>query len=118
MNRISNRNRRMNRHAYEQPASVFLSLFRTCWTDSQITSEFNKPLRPHLALCENQAGMAQTGKALDCYLVPIGIGKHPVLERARGFKSPSPRIVTVTSHLQRKVQVVCVPVGSLRALDV
>ncbi len=36
--------------------------------------------------------MAQPGKALDCYLVPDGTGKHPVLERVRGFKSPSPRL--------------------------
>jgi hypothetical protein len=35
--------------------------------------------------------MAQPGKALDCYLLSSERGKHPVLERARGFKSPSPR---------------------------
>lgn len=48
--------------------------------------------------------MAQPGKALDCYLVPDGTGKHPVLERVRGFKSPSPRLLS--SHGQRRYKVI------------
>jgi hypothetical protein len=91
MNRISNRNRGMNRRASPRSASVFHSLFRTCWTDSEITSKFNKPLRPHLALCENQAGMAQPGKALDCYLVPQLEQADIQCSKELGGSNPPPR---------------------------
>ena len=90
MNRISNRSRLMNCHAYERHVSVFHSLFHTCWTDSEITSKFNKPLRPHLALCENQAGMAQTGKALDCYLVPDWNRQTSSARKRSGVQIPLP----------------------------
>lgn len=54
--------------------------------------EHDKRLRPNLTLCENRAGMAQPGKALDCYPGPLeDRGRYPMLERARGFKSPSSR---------------------------
>ena len=46
------------------------------------------------------AGMAQPGKALDCYQLGIGAGKHPVLARDRGFKSPSPRFITTAQSIE------------------
>lgn len=52
----------------------------------------DKALRKLVSLCATRAGMAQTGKALDCYpFICTEWGRHPMLERARGFKSPSPR---------------------------
>ena len=68
------------------------SRFWVCWIDPRAIAESNKPLRPHLALCENQAGMAQTGKALDCYLVPDWNRQTSSARKSSGVQIPLPAL--------------------------
>ena len=66
--------------------------FWACWIDTRTIAESDKPLRPHLALCENQAGMAQTGKALDCYLVPDWNRQTSSARKSSGVQIPLPAL--------------------------
>lgn len=51
----------------------------------------DKRLRPNFALCENRAGMAQPGKALDCYPGPRRIEADIQCSKELGGSNPPPR---------------------------
>lgn len=51
----------------------------------------DKRLRPNFTLCENRAGMAQPGKALDCYPDPAGVEADIQCSKELGGSNPPPR---------------------------
>ena len=87
-------------HELARSASNLCSRLCTCWTEAGIAAQSNKPLRPHLHYAKTKRGWPRPARRWIAISFLIGIGKHPVLERARGFKSPSSRSVILQSAEQ------------------